>query len=67
MREKTKDKEAKVATAKDLWVPAVNNHGGFGRWEFIEITDPWNTQTDIRRFLQVCDNIKRQGGLNDKT
>jgi type III restriction enzyme len=23
-----------------LWVAAVNNHGGFGRWEFVEITDP---------------------------
>ncbi len=66
MREKTKDKEAKAATAKDLWVPAVNNHGGFGRWAFLEITDPWNTRTDIRRFLQACDNIKK-GGLNDKT
>lgn len=50
--EKKKDKEAKVATAKDLWVPAVNNHGGFGRWEFIEITDPWNVKNTIREFLQ---------------
>ncbi len=36
-----RDKEHKVATARDLWVPAVNNHGGFGRWRFIEVTDPW--------------------------
>ena len=34
------DKAAKAATARDQWVPAVNNHGGFGRWAFIEITDP---------------------------
>jgi type III restriction enzyme len=27
-----RDKEAKVATARNLWVHAVNNHGGFGRW-----------------------------------
>ena len=26
--EKKKEKLAKVATAKNLWVPAVNNHGG---------------------------------------
>ncbi len=32
--EKKKDKAAKVATARTLWVPAVNNHGGFGRWAF---------------------------------
>ncbi len=49
--EKKKDKEAKVATAKDLWVPAVNNHGGFGIWAFLEITDPWNTQNEIRKSL----------------
>jgi type III restriction enzyme len=50
--EKKKDKEAKVATAKDLWVPAINNHGGFGRWEFIEITDPWNVKNTVREFLR---------------
>ena len=49
--EKKKDKEAKVSTAKNLWVPAVNNHGGFGRWAFLEITDPWNAKTLIRRHL----------------
>ncbi len=36
-----RDKEHKVRTARELWVPAVNNHGGFGRWRFIEVTDPW--------------------------
>ena len=42
--ERKRDKEAKVATARTLWVPAVNNHGGFGRWAFVEITDPWDAQ-----------------------
>ena len=46
-----KDKVAKVATATNLWVPAVNNHGGFGRWAFIEISDPWDAQHAIRAFL----------------
>jgi len=36
-----RDKEHKVNTTRSLWVPAVNNHGGFGRWRFIEVTDPW--------------------------
>jgi type III restriction enzyme len=49
--EKKKDKEAKVSTARTLWVPAVNNHGGFGHWTFIEITDPWNAENTIRGFL----------------
>ena len=50
--EKKKDKEAKVSTAAALWTPAVNNHGGFGRWAFLEITDPWNAVNDIRTSLQ---------------
>ncbi len=49
--EKKKDKAAKVSTARTLWVPAVNNHGGFGRWAFLEIDDPWDAQNAIRRFL----------------
>jgi len=40
--ERDKDKEAKTATARTLWVPAVNNHGGFGRWAFVEVTDPYD-------------------------
>ena len=50
--EKKKDKAAKVATAHTLWVPAVNNHGGFGRWAFIEVADPWDAQNLIRGFLK---------------
>ena len=50
--EKKKDKAAKVATARTLWVPAVNNHGGFGRWAFVEIADPWDAQNLIRGFLR---------------
>ena len=45
------DKAAKVAAARNLWIPAINNHGGYGRWEFIEITDPWDAQNIIRSFL----------------
>ena len=46
--EKRKDKAAKVATARTLWIPAVNNHGGFGRWAFIEVADPWDAEHAIR-------------------
>jgi type III restriction enzyme len=51
--EKKKDKEAKVTTAKALWVPAVNNHDDFGRWDFIEIRDPWNAESEIRKKLRA--------------
>ena len=50
--EPRKDKAAKVATARTLWVPAVNNHGGFGRWAFIEISDPWDAKNTMRAFLR---------------
>lgn len=46
--EERRDKKEKVATAQNLWVPAINNHGDFGRWSFIEINDPWNAKTAIR-------------------
>jgi len=47
-------KATKVSTAQDLWVEAVNNHGGFGRWAFLEISDPWNAQDTIRKAIPAC-------------
>lgn len=49
--EPRKDKAAKVATARDLWVPAVDNDGSFGRWAFVEVTDPWDAEPTIRAAL----------------
>jgi len=49
---KDRKKAAKVATARNLWVPAINNHGAFGRWEFIEITDPWDAKNCIRAAIK---------------
>lgn len=48
-----KDKVVKVATARNFWVPAINNHGGFGQWAFIEIRDPWNIKNEISEMLKV--------------
>ncbi len=48
-------KPAKTATARDLWLPAVNNDGRFGRWDFIEISDPWNAQNTIRTHVRNHD------------
>lgn len=55
--EKRREKFAKVDTARNLWVPAVNNHGGFGRWAFLEITDPWDAKNAIREFLKTSSEI----------
>ena len=46
--QKKKEKEAKVSTAQALWKPAVNNHSEFGRWDFLEISDPWDAENAIR-------------------
>jgi type III restriction enzyme len=47
-----KEKQAKASTAKDLWVPAVNNWGGLGRWDYLEVTHMENAADLIRsRFL----------------
>jgi type III restriction enzyme len=32
-------------------VPAVNNHGEFGRWAFREIRDPRDAKNEIRTAL----------------
>lgn len=54
--ERRKDKVAKVATARNLWTPAVNNHGGFGQWDFLEISDPWDAKNTISAALSDRDN-----------
>ena len=50
--EAKKDKAVKVETATTLWIPAMNNHGGFGRWAFIEVTNPWDAQNAIRGMVE---------------
>lgn len=37
----------KATTARDSWCTAVNNHGGFGRWGYVEITDPTLIKPDL--------------------
>ena len=47
-----RDKQAKVATARSLWVPGVNNLRTQGRWAFVECEDPWNAELDIRAAIE---------------
>jgi len=30
---------------------AANDHGGFGRWAFLEIVDSWDAKNTIRKHL----------------
>jgi type III restriction enzyme len=46
-----RDKEAKVATVRSLWVPAVNNLGTQGRW------DPWDAEHLIRGKLAELETV----------
>lgn len=46
-----RDAQAKADTMKRLWVPAVNNHGGFGRWSFLELTEEYDVADAIRAHL----------------
>ncbi len=49
--ERKKEKQAKVAAAQDLWIPAINNWGGLGRWAFIEVTHMEDAAALIRSKL----------------
>jgi type III restriction enzyme len=51
--QKKKDKDAKVTTTQTLWIPAVNGHGEFGRWAFLETRDPWDAKNEIAAFLKT--------------
>lgn len=45
-------KVLKTKTARDLWVPAVNNHGEFGTWAFLEVQDIHETEQLIRAGIE---------------
>ncbi|MFF4122685.1 BPTD_3080 family restriction endonuclease [Microbispora rosea] len=43
----------KAVTARDRWVPAVNNHGGFGRWSYCELKDPEKFRAGLEQAIQA--------------
>jgi hypothetical protein len=45
------DAQNKRQAVETHWVPAVNNHGSFGRWAFLEIGDMHRAEAMIRTFL----------------
>ena len=51
-------KKMKVRTAHDLWVPAINNIGKFGKWAVLEVQDIHETQNLIRAGMaRSFDNL----------
>ncbi len=52
-------KKMKVKTASELWVPAVNNFGKYGKWAILEVQDIHETQNLIRAGMtRGFDNLK---------
>ncbi len=36
----------------DEWVKAINEHGGFGRWEWVLSTDPADVKSIIKKYAE---------------
>jgi type III restriction enzyme len=45
--------KAKATTARDSWCVSVNNHGGFGRWGYVEMTDPHDFKARLQDAIQL--------------
>jgi len=41
----------KSATARDQWVPGVNNIGVYGRWDFIEFNDVHKFDQEFNQYI----------------
>jgi type III restriction enzyme len=55
----------KAATARQMWVPAVNNHGGWGLWAYCEIRDPTRAKLDINAAIDELSNYRPPNVLAD--
>ncbi|WP_440714122.1 BPTD_3080 family restriction endonuclease [Gordonia sp. FQ] len=53
--------QAKAETARKLWCPAVNNHGGFGVWGYIEITDMLTASDKLNQAITDLYRADRPG------
>ena len=45
------DAKIKRSTAENLWVRGVNATGRFGRWDFLELVDPFTLREDFERYV----------------
>jgi type III restriction enzyme len=43
----------KADTTRDLWLPAINGHGGFGRWGYAELRDPKTFRRDLGAAIEA--------------
>ena len=47
------DAKEKKAAMESYWVPGVNNHGRSGRWDFAELTDVYDMQSDFEQKVEA--------------
>jgi len=45
--------KAKAETARNSWCVAVNNHGGFSRWGYTEMTNPMEFKVRLEEALRL--------------
>jgi len=43
----------KARTARDVWCAAVNNHAGFGRWGYVEITEMHTVRSRLTEAIEL--------------
>jgi type III restriction enzyme len=58
------DAKEKAATMEVYWVPAVNNSGKYGRWQFVEFCDVYQIEADFKEkveaeFNKMVDSVMR--------
>jgi type III restriction enzyme len=46
------DAKEKKATMETYWVPGVNHLGTFGRWAFVELTDVFQIEAELGRWIE---------------
>jgi type III restriction enzyme len=56
------DAKEKASTMEVYWVPAVNNSGKYGRWQFVEFCDVYQIESDFEEkveaeFNQMIDTV----------
>jgi type III restriction enzyme len=43
----------KAETTRNLWLQAINGHGGFGRWGYAELTNPKTFRVDLVTAIEA--------------
>lgn len=50
------DAKDKKNTMENYWVPGVNNHKKFGRWDFVELTEIYRLEEDFEAKIESAFN-----------